>query len=138
MSEPSSASAASPQSSLLYLENISKSYGPLRVLNDVSLDVRKGQVVCLIGPSGAGKSTLLRCVNHLETISSGTIYFEGEPVYRYMKDERLSLIRIVGSKRRAPVSAWCSSRSICFPISRWWGILSRLPFMCCVKGQRGA
>ncbi len=96
MSEPSSASAASPQSSLLYLENISKSYGPLRVLNDVSLDVRKGQVVCLIGPSGAGKSTLLRCVNHLETISSGTIYFEGEPVYRYMKDGKV----VVDSDRR--------------------------------------
>jgi ABC-type polar amino acid transport system ATPase subunit len=80
---------ASPETSLLYLENVSKTYGSLRVLADVSLDVRKGQVVCLIGPSGAGKSTLLRCVNHLEEIDDGTIYFEGKPVYRYRQGGRI-------------------------------------------------
>jgi len=51
--------------------------------------VRKGEVVCIIGPSGAGKSTLLRCINHLEPIDSGTIFFEGEPVYRYAKGGRI-------------------------------------------------
>ncbi len=90
INEPSNvASSASPRSTLLYLENITKSYGALQVLHDVTIDVQKGQVVCLIGPSGAGKSTLLRCVNHLETINGGTIYFEGDPVYRYMKDGKL-------------------------------------------------
>jgi polar amino acid transport system ATP-binding protein len=53
------------------------------VLTDISFSVPKGEVVCIIGPSGAGKSTLLRCVNHLEAINDGTIYFEGKPVYRY-------------------------------------------------------
>jgi polar amino acid transport system ATP-binding protein len=51
--------------------------------------VRRGEVVCIIGPSGAGKSTLLRCINHLEAVDSGTIFFEGVPVYRYSKDGKI-------------------------------------------------
>jgi len=73
------------QPPILRLDRIDKSFGRLHVLRDVTLEVRKGEVVCIIGPSGAGKSTLLRCINHLETVDSGTIYFEGEPVYRYAK-----------------------------------------------------
>ena len=71
---------------LVKLEGVNKSFGRLQVLRDVRLEVRKGEVVCIIGPSGAGKSTLLRCVNHLEAIDSGTIYFEGQPAYRYLRD----------------------------------------------------
>jgi len=77
--------AAPVQPTILRLDRIDKSFGRLQVLRDVTLEVRKGEVVCIIGPSGAGKSTLLRCINHLETVDSGTIYFEGEPVYRYAK-----------------------------------------------------
>ena len=65
------------------LEHVWKSFGHIQVLTDVSLSVSKGEVVCIIGPSGAGKSTLLRCINHLEPINDGTIWFEGRPVYRY-------------------------------------------------------
>jgi polar amino acid transport system ATP-binding protein len=71
---------------IIRLERIWKSFGRLEVLTDVSISVQKGEVVCIIGPSGAGKSTLLRCINHLETIDDGTIYFEGRPVYRYQRD----------------------------------------------------
>ncbi len=71
---------------ILRLEGIEKSFGEVQVLRDVTLDVRRGEVVCIIGPSGAGKSTLLRCINHLETVENGTIYFEGGPVYRYVRD----------------------------------------------------
>ena len=78
--------AAEPTSRLLQLERVHKSFGSLEVLRDVTLEVQRGEVVCIIGPSGAGKSTLLRCVNHLETIDSGTIYFEGRPAYRYLRD----------------------------------------------------
>jgi ABC-type polar amino acid transport system ATPase subunit len=74
---------------MIRLEKVCKSFGPLAVLRDVSLEIAKGEVVCVIGPSGAGKSTMLRCINHLETIDSGTISIEGEPVYRYMRDGRL-------------------------------------------------
>jgi ABC-type polar amino acid transport system ATPase subunit len=74
---------------ILRLENINKSYGRHQVLRDVTVEVSRGEVVCIIGPSGAGKSTLLRCINHLEKVDSGTIYFEGAPIYRYLKDGKL-------------------------------------------------
>jgi ABC-type polar amino acid transport system ATPase subunit len=74
---------------ILRLEHINKSFGRLQVLRDVTVEVRRGEVVCIIGPSGAGKSTLLRCINHLEKVDSGTIYFEGKPIYRYVKDGRV-------------------------------------------------
>ena len=86
MSTKPTASAAAPEGPILRLDQLDKSYGRLHVLRDVSLEVQKGEVVCIIGPSGAGKSTLLRCINHLETVDSGTIYFEGKPVYRYPKN----------------------------------------------------
>jgi len=69
--------------SMVKVENVSKSFGALQVLKDINLEVTKGEVVCIIGPSGSGKSTLLRCLNHLERITSGRVYIEGE-----MIDER--------------------------------------------------
>ena len=78
---------------MIRLEKICKSFGHLVVLRDVTLEVDKGEVVCVIGPSGAGKSTMLRCINHLETLNSGTIYIDGQPVYRYMRDGKLVIDR---------------------------------------------
>ena len=78
---------------MIRLENVCKSFGHITVLRDVSLQVAKGEVVCVIGPSGAGKSTMLRCINHLEALNSGTIYIEGQPVYRYMREGKLVIDR---------------------------------------------
>jgi ABC-type polar amino acid transport system ATPase subunit len=65
---------------LVEARNISKSYGDLQVLKQVSLQAQKGDVISLIGRSGSGKSTLLRCLNLLETPDSGEILFEGQAV----------------------------------------------------------
>ncbi|WP_373427641.1 amino acid ABC transporter ATP-binding protein [Arthrobacter sp. B3I9] len=59
-------------------ESVCKSFGHVEVLKGISLEVKRGEVVTLLGPSGSGKSTFLRLINHLETISAGQLYVEGE------------------------------------------------------------
>jgi polar amino acid transport system ATP-binding protein len=66
--------------SMLQLDNVHKRFGALHVLRGVSMDVGRGQVVCVIGPSGSGKSTLLRCVNLLEPPNEGRILLEGKQI----------------------------------------------------------
>lgn len=62
---------------MIEIKHLNKSFGAQNVLNDISLEVNEGEVVCLIGASGSGKSTLLRCVNLLETPNSGNIIVDG-------------------------------------------------------------
>ncbi|MDH3857218.1 MAG: ATP-binding cassette domain-containing protein, partial [Gammaproteobacteria bacterium] len=66
-----------PDQPLVSIRDVHKSFGNLEVLKGVSLDVRQGEVICIIGPSGSGKSTLIRCINALNTIDSGSITVEG-------------------------------------------------------------
>ncbi|WP_405989846.1 amino acid ABC transporter ATP-binding protein [Streptomyces sp. NBC_00986] len=65
---------------LIELRDVNKYYGELHVLQDINLTVGKGEVVVVIGPSGSGKSTLCRAINRLETIESGTIELDGQPL----------------------------------------------------------
>ena len=67
---------------IVKVENLSKSFGKLEVIKDVSFSVEKGQVLGLIGPSGSGKSTMMRCINQLETVSGGTIQICGETLVK--------------------------------------------------------
>ena len=62
---------------LIRMENVEKWYGAFHALKNVNLNVRRGEKIVLCGPSGSGKSTLIRCINHLETIKSGTIVVDG-------------------------------------------------------------
>jgi polar amino acid transport system ATP-binding protein len=65
---------------VVQLEDVHKSFGDNVVLDGIDLTVNAGQVLVIIGPSGSGKSTLLRCVNLLEPVDSGRIFFEGEEI----------------------------------------------------------
>jgi polar amino acid transport system ATP-binding protein len=62
------------------VKNLKKNFGSLKVLKDISTDVYKGEVLCIIGPSGSGKSTFLRCLNRLEEASGGTIIINGQNI----------------------------------------------------------
>lgn len=65
------------ESALLEVQHLSKSYGDLKVLNDISEKIYKGEKIAIIGPSGGGKSTFLRCLNVLEDPTDGYVFFEG-------------------------------------------------------------
>lgn len=76
----SSDTAASADVPMIRAERVCKNFGALQVLQGVSLEVARGQVMCLIGPSGSGKSTFLRCINHLERVNAGRLYVDGDLV----------------------------------------------------------
>ena len=67
-------------SPVIELRHVDKHYGALHVLKDINLKIDRGEVLVVIGPSGSGKSTLCRTINRLETIDSGEILVEGEPL----------------------------------------------------------
>lgn len=77
---------------MIEVKNLTKSFGDLNILKGISTTIEKGEKVVIIGPSGSGKSTFLRCINKLETPSSGTIIFNGEDMTT-MKDKQLNLVR---------------------------------------------
>lgn len=67
----------SADKSLIQVQDLCKTFGSQEVLKHITVDIHKGDVVCVVGPSGSGKSTFLRCLNRLEEPSSGHIFFEG-------------------------------------------------------------
>ncbi len=78
---------------MLLLEGVEKRFGDLQVLAGVDLEVRKGEVVCVIGPSGSGKSTLLRCVNLLEPPEGGRIVLEGTEITAEEFEDGVDFVR---------------------------------------------
>ena len=78
---------------ILRINNLRKVYGELEVLKDIDLDIKKGEVICVLGPSGSGKSTMLRCLNLLEMPTSGTLELKGETVFDGKRTEKLDELR---------------------------------------------
>jgi polar amino acid transport system ATP-binding protein len=77
MSETSANGGWTPDQPMVSIKDVHKSFGDLEVLKGVSMDIMKGECICIIGPSGSGKSTLIRCVNALNDIQKGSITVEG-------------------------------------------------------------
>lgn len=78
--EPAGSPEEPSEEPIIRVSHLEKSFGKHRVLRDISLDIRKGDVTCIIGTSGSGKSTLLRCINVLEVPTAGMIYFHGNDI----------------------------------------------------------
>ena len=72
--------AANNDNVKIHVSHLKKSFGPLEVLKDVSIDIHEGEVVVILGPSGSGKSTFLRCLNRLEDITGGTVVVDGHDI----------------------------------------------------------
>ena len=87
------AEAGPPSDALVVAENVHKNFGRLEVLKGIDLQVRRGEVMCIIGPSGSGKSTFLRCVNHLEKLTAGRLWVNGELMGYRQKRGRLYELR---------------------------------------------
>ncbi len=91
-------SVATPR---LSVRNLSKSFGSLQVLHDISLEAEQGQVITIIGSSGSGKSTFLRCLNLLEVPDAGQITLEGRPVTFSSNSHGLKVTKDVRALRTA-------------------------------------
>jgi len=76
---------------MIQFQQINKHYGQFHVLKDINLQIKSGEVVCVIGPSGSGKSTLLRCINRLETVTSGNLIVGDQRVNG--KETNINLLR---------------------------------------------
>jgi len=89
------AKVSTPESGELMVkaEGVHKSFGRLEVLKGIDLEVRQGEVMCVVGPSGSGKSTFLRCINHLEKINAGRLWVNGHLVGYRERGGRLHELR---------------------------------------------
>jgi polar amino acid transport system ATP-binding protein len=87
------AASADPSGPVLKLEDVHKRFGKLEVLKGVTLEVQRGEVVCVLGPSGSGKSTLLRCINLLEPPEAGRILLEGTAITGAQGKDNVDFVR---------------------------------------------
>src|SRR6478609_7034687 len=84
--------------------SVRKRFGTVDVLKGIDLTVGRGDVMCLIGPSGSGKTTFLRCINHLEQITGGRLYVDGELMgYEERGDKLHELHPRIASKQRRDI-----------------------------------
>src|SRR5215469_8048141 len=93
---PSNVSAVSPEPSsvevMIHAVGLNKYFGDRHVLCDIDFSVKRGECVAIIGPSGSGKSTLIRCLNYLETPTSGSIIIDAKQLHGRLTPLELSLV----------------------------------------------
>ena len=81
---------------LLELKNLTKAFGGLLAVNDVSFQVEKGEIVGLIGPNGSGKTTTFNCINQFFPVTSGDILFKGKSIIGPNGSGKSSLLKLLG------------------------------------------
>jgi polar amino acid transport system ATP-binding protein len=85
-------------------QEVCKSFGALHVLKGITLEVDRGEVLCMVGPSGSGKSTFLRCINHLEQVNAGRLYVDGDLIgYREAGSKLHEISPRVAAKQRRDI-----------------------------------
>ena len=72
---------------MINIKNLNKHYGDIKVLNNISIDIKKGEIFAIVGHSGAGKSTLIRCINGLEDYTDGSLLVNNKEIKNLKKDE---------------------------------------------------
>ncbi|HWC33657.1 MAG TPA: amino acid ABC transporter ATP-binding protein [Mycobacteriales bacterium] len=112
---------------------VRKSFGLAEVLKGIDLEVRRGEVMCVIGPSGSGKTTLLRCINHLEKIHAGRLEVDGELVGYTERDGKLYELREREVARKRAEIGMVFQHFNLFPHMTVLGNITEAP--CHVKGQ---
>jgi len=119
---------------MVFARGIRKSFGPLEVLKGVNLEVKEGEVACIIGPSGSGKSTFLRCINHLEDINGGVLLVDGDFIGYDLRNGKLYELKDSAvCKRRAEIGMVFQSFNL-FPHMTVMGNLIEAPIR--VKKQK--
>ena len=99
---------------LLQLKNIYKNFGNVKVLKDVNIRIKKGEVVALIGDNGAGKSTLIKVITGVHKPSSGQVYFKGNEV----------VLKSVAQSRKMGIEAVYQERALCDQQELWRNIFA--------------
>jgi polar amino acid transport system ATP-binding protein len=85
-------------------EEVCKSFGALHVLKGITLEIQRGEVLCMVGPSGSGKSTFLRCINHLDQVNAGRLYVDGDLIgYREQGGKLHEISPRVAAKQRREI-----------------------------------
>ena len=81
---------------MINIKNLNKHYGDIKVLNNISIDIKKGEIFAIVGHSGAGKSTLMRCINGLEDYTDGSLKVNNKEIKNLKKDELREFRKNIG------------------------------------------
>ena len=81
---------------MINIKNLNKHYGDIKVLNNISIDIKEGEIFAIVGHSGAGKSTLMRCINGLEDYTDGSLMVNNKEIKTLEKDELREFRKNIG------------------------------------------